>query len=175
MTNHLDDRLLQLAAEETLGDHERLEVQRHLTDCGLCRAAVESYREIIGQLNAVPVAHAPAAMVDAVMEAYHRSTQPVAALWTDRRLLVAFTAANAVLLLSVVGAIGLHGPLDLLTTWALGLKELLLTGISLVPAVEAIWTAMAHGGIAVVMAIALLLLANVAVLRQTLKLSEEMS
>ncbi len=173
MSTHPDDGLLQLAAEGLLADDERPAVEAHLADCHRCRRAVEGYRELMGQLNAVPVVQAPAALAEAVLLAYERSTGPVASLWSDGRLLVAFAAANALLLASLAGAVGLQGPLNLLTGWALGLKEMLLVAIRLAPAVEAIWIAMAHGGIAVVVAIALLLLANVAVLRRTLRLSEE--
>jgi len=175
VTRHLDDIQLQLAAEGLTDEADRAWVDEHLASCGHCCDAVEGYRELMTQLNAVPVMEAPTAMVDSVLTAYKRTSEPIHALWSDRKLLIAVAASNAVLLGLVLATVGIQGPLNLLGDWAIGIKDLLLSALALVPVVKAIWTGMAHGGIVLFVGIALALVTVVAALRQTLGLSEEAS
>lgn len=172
---HLDDTLLQLAAEGVLEEADQGWVEDHLARCGHCCAAVEGYRELMLQLNAVPVAEAPAVMVESVLTAYRRTSEPIHALWSDRKLLIAAALSNAVLLGVVLVTVGIEGPLNLLGDWAIGIKDMLLSALTLVPVVKAIWTGMAHGGIVVFVVLALALVTVVAALRQTLGMSEETS
>ena len=171
--DHPDDTTLQLAAEGVLGVERAASVDSHLATCQRCAAEVESYGALMLQLNAVPVADAPAALAEAVLGAYQRGTAPVTALWSDRKLLIAAVLTNLLLVGAVVGTIGVRGPVDLLSDWAITFKNLLLTTLALAPAAEAIWTAMAHGGILVVAALALALMGTVAALRHTLRLAED--
>ena len=175
MTRHLDDIQLQLAAEGLTEEPERGWVEEHLVRCGHCSGAVETYRELMAQLTAVPVMEAPTAMVESVLTAYKRTSEPIYALWSDRKLLFAVAASNAVLLGVVLLTVGVQGPLNLLGDWAIGIKDMFLSALTLVPVVKAIWTGMAHGGILVFVLIALALVTVVAALRQTLGLSEETS
>lgn len=175
MSAHLDDKQLQMAAEGHPDKPLLARVQEHLEGCERCRQAVVSYQALFSQLNAVPLVEAPAALADAVIAAYERSAEPIANLWSDRKLLLAFALANVVLGLTILWTIGVQGPVTLLTGWAVGLKELVITTIYMIPAIEAVWTAMAHGGIVFVLALAALLVAVVAALRQTMKFTEETS
>ncbi len=174
MSPHLDDTLLQLAAEGLLDDAQRPEVEAHLAGCGRCAATVEGYRDLLTQLNAVPVIEAPTALADAVLEAYQRTSQPMAALWSDRKLFIAFALSNVLLAVLATTAIGLQGPLNLITELSVGLKDMVLSAVRLLPVAEAIWTGMAHGGLVVVVALALMLVTTVAALRRTVNLPEEM-
>jgi len=174
-SDHPDDAQLQLVAEGLVEGEELARIERHLEDCPTCRAAVAGYGSLFEQLNAVPVVEAPAAVADSVLAAYHRTREPIHALWSDRKLLVAFGLANVVLFLTVTTSIVVHGPVDLIGEWAVGLKDLLLSALELSVIVEALWTGIAHGGILAVAALALLLVTTVAALRQTLGLSEETS
>lgn len=175
MTRHLDDTQLQLAAEGLLEESDRGWVEEHLAACDHCRGVVEGYQELLSQLNAVPVAEAPTVMVESVLTAYRRTSEPIHAFWSDRKLLIAAALSNAVLLGVVLVTVGIHGPLNLLGEWAIGIKDMLLSALTLVPVAKAIWTGMAHGGIVVFVVLALALVTVVAALRQTLGLSEETS
>lgn len=175
MTRHLDDTQLQLAAEGLLEEADRGWVEDHLATCDHCSEAVEGYTALLSQLNAVPVADAPAVMVESVLTAYRRTSEPIHALWSDRKLLIAAALSNAVLLGVVLLAVGIEGPLNLLGDWAIGIKDMLLSALTLVPVVKAIWTGMAHGGIVVFVVLALALVTVVAALRQTLGMPEETS
>ena len=170
---HPGDDVLQLAAEGLLDGARQRAMDEHIASCPRCTAEVASYRSLMGQLNAVPVAVAPAALAEAVLAAYERTTEPVAALWSDRKLLIAAALTNVLLVGAVIATVGVSGPVDLLSDWAITFKNLLLTVLDLLPAVEAIWTAMAHGGILVVAALALALMGTVAALRRTLDIAEE--
>jgi anti-sigma factor RsiW len=174
MSPHPDDTRLQLAAEGLLDDDDAGQIEEHLEGCGRCREVVESYLDLLTQLNAVPVAEAPAALADAVLEAYHRTSQPMAALWSDRKLFIAFALCNVLLTVIATTAIGLQGPLNLITELALGIKDLVVSAVRLLPVAEAIWTGMAHGGLVVVVGIALMLVTTVAALRRTVNIPEEM-
>ena len=171
--DHPDDALLQLAAEGLLDEDEQHRMERHIATCPACAATVQGYTELFGQLNAVPLVEAPVAVAETVMAAYRRRSDPIAAFWSDRKLLIAFALFIGVLLTIGITAIGIQGPLTLMKQWAIGLKDLLLSALQLVPVAEAIWTGMAHGGLLAVAALALLLITTVAALRQTLRLSEE--
>ena len=174
MSRHLDDRTLQQLAEGLLGDDAALaEAERHVAECPACAAAADGYRALISDLNQIPGVEAPVAMADAVLSAYERVTEPVPALWSDRKLLVAFAMFNALLLLIIGGVIGLSGPVELLSAWALGFKDLAISAVQLFPAAEAIWTAMSHGGMVLVLALALMLVGTVAALRHTVMIVEE--
>jgi len=175
MSAHLDDKQLQMAAEGLLDKPLLEQAREHLQGCERCRQAVANYQALFSQLNAVPLVEAPSALADAVIAAYERSTEPIANLWSDRKLLLAFALANVVLVLTILWTIGVQGPVNLLTSWAVGLKELVIAAIYMLPAVEAVWTAMSHGGIIFVLALAALLVAIVAALRQTMKFTEETS
>jgi anti-sigma factor RsiW len=175
VTRHLDDTQYQLAAEGSLDEAERGWVEDHLATCDHCRRAVEGYQDLLSQLNAVPVAEAPSVMAESVMMAYRRTSEPIHALWSDRKLLIAAALSNAVLLGVVLVTVGVQGPLNLFGDWAIGIKDMLLSALTLVPVVKAIWTGMAHGGIAVFVVLAVALVTVVAALRQTLGMSEETS
>ena len=170
---HPDDRTLQLAAEGLLQPDALADVEAHASGCARCAAELASYGELLSRLNAVPVAEAPAALAEAVLAAYERSSAPVAALWSDRKLLVATALTNVLLVAMVVTRIGVHGPVDWVGDTAITLKNTLLTLLDLIPAMEAGWTVMAHGGIALVAALAIALLGTVAALRHTLRLAED--
>ncbi len=170
---HPDDATLQLAAERALEPGRQARIDAHLASCPRCTAEVEAYGALMLQLNAVPVAEAPAALAGAVLDAYERTAAPVTALWSDRKLLIAAALTNLLLVVAVVGTVGAHGPVDLLSDWAISFKNLLLTALALAPAAEAVWTAMAHGGILVIAALALALMGTVAALRHTLRLAED--
>jgi len=172
---HPDDAQLQLAAEGMLEGEELAGIERHVDGCEACSAAVAGYRSLFEQLNAVPVVEAPAAVAESVIAAYRRTREPVHALWSDRKLLIAFALANAVLLLTMATAIGIQGPVDLLAEWAVASKDLLLSAMELTVIAEALWTGIAHGGILAVAALALLLVTTVAALRQTVGVPEETS
>lgn len=173
--DHPDDAQLQLVAEGLVEGDELAHIERHLQGCPTCSAAVDGYGALFAQLNAVPMVEAPAAVAESVIAAYHRTREPIHALWSDRKLLVAFALTNVALLLATAATIGIHGPIDLLGEWAVGLKELLLSALELTVVVEALWTGIAHGGILAIAALALALVTTVAALRQTLGLSEETS
>jgi len=170
---HPDDRTLQLAAEGLLEADALARVDDHAAGCARCAEALASYGNLLTQLNAVPVAEAPAALAEAVLAAYERGTAPVSALWSDRKLLVAAALTNVLLVALVVTRIGVHGPVDWVGDTAIALKNTLLTVLGLLPAIEAVWTVMAHGGIALVAALAIALLGTVAALRHTLRLAED--
>ena len=173
--DHPDDAQLQRVAEGLVEGDELARIERHLQGCPTCSAAVDGYGALFAQLNAVPVVEAPAVVAESVIAAYRRTREPIHALWSDRKLLVAFALTNVVLLLTMATTIGIHGPVALLGEWAVGLKDLLLSALELTVIVEALWTGIAHGGILAVAALALLLVTTVAALRQTLGLSEETS
>lgn len=174
MSTHLEDATLQQLAEAPLQDAgAQAAAERHLAECPRCAAALEGYRALFSDLNQVPVVEAPAAMAEAVLSAYERAAQPIPALWSDRKLLIAFALFNLMLLAVIGGVIGLSGPLDLISSWALGLGDVAVSVTQLLPAVKAIWTAMAHGGMVLVLALALMLVATVAALRRTVMTVEE--
>lgn len=170
---HPDDHTLQLAAEGLAEPGVMERVQAHATDCARCAGVLASYGELLSQLNAVPVAEAPAALAEAVLSAYERGKAPVASLWSDRKLLVAAALINVLLVAMMLTRIGVHGPVDWVGDSAIALKNTLLTALDLIPAIEAVWTVMAHGGIALVAALAIALLGTVAALRRTLRLAED--
>ncbi len=170
---HPDDATLQLAADGQLEPAAQLRVDTHAAACPRCAAELAAYGELMTQLNAVPVAEAPASVAEAVLAAYQRGAAPVASLWSDRKLLIAVALTNALLVVAILATIGVRGPVDLLSEWAITGKDLLMTLLAVLPAAEAIWTAMAHGGILLVAALALALMGTVAALRHTLRLAED--
>ncbi len=98
-----DKETASLYLSDMLGEAERAGFERHLEECGECRAEVERYRRMITLLRGLPRAHAPANLRASVMRKAAAIEEKAAAGRSLRGLfgLPAFRAVAAVLVLAV--------------------------------------------------------------------------
>lgn len=105
MIEHLDETVVNDAADDTLTGHRRREVAAHLAVCGECRARVEAIRVLRAELAALPRDIAPPAHV--LMDVRARTAGHAArafhgaAPWHSRPRIL---AAAAVLLVALSSA-----------------------------------------------------------------------
>ena len=102
-TMKCDKETASLYLSDMLGEAERAGFERHLEECGECRAEVERYRRMITLLRGLPPAHAPANLRASIMQKAAAIEEKAAAGRGLRGLfgLPAFRAVAAALVLAV--------------------------------------------------------------------------
>ncbi len=141
-----DDLLIQRYLDGTLGDEEALQVEFRIDEDPAFAGRIQSYEAMFAALDRSAVARSavlwssgmPASIVDAAVHRWSAEEEPEPRRATGlesvfggwRPAAVAFGLADLVL----VGLIGLlavtHGPLEILRSWVIGTKDVVLFSLA---------------------------------------------
>jgi len=123
---HLTDTLVDRYVEQDLSDFERIEADRHLEACSVCRDEVAGYRVLVHELAALPMPEPPPGFALRILDAVRPSENALLLRFVSR----AYAAAAVVVAAVASGILGTTGPGPVAGAVASGFSRTITEGCS---------------------------------------------